>query len=247
MSQETPEHTDTQHLTKAERRAKRRAEKDTRQRSQRNLELRPRTATQASYLRFLQEDVQIFGIGPAGTGKTYLAARHGMARLKTNQIEKIIVSRPTVSQPRHRQGFLPGNAKAKQAPWLVPIMDAFKDEVTAGVLEKMMTDEQVEIVPFEYMRGRTFRNAIVILDEAQNCSFGDLKMFLTRVGEGSQVIICGDMDQVDIEDSGLAAVVDLADHFDFIEAAICEFDHTDVVRSKVARQWVQAFSKTGRK
>jgi len=243
MSQENPQE-DTQYLTKSEKRAKRRVEKDTRQRAHRNLELRPRNETQAAYLRFLQEDTQIFGIGPAGTGKTYLAARHAMARLKTGKIEKIIVSRPTVSQPRHRQGFLPGNAKAKQAPWLVPVMDAFKDEVTSGVLEKMMTDEQVEIVPFEYMRGRTFRDAIVILDEAQNCSFGDLKMFLTRVGEGSQVIICGDADQVDIEDSGLNAVVDLADRYDFIEASICEFDHTDVVRSKVARQWVRAFSNS---
>lgn len=237
---ETPE------MTKAERRAQRRAAKAESQRSNHVLDLKPRTETQGFYLRCLREDTQIFGVGPAGTGKTYLAARHAMSRLKRHEIERIIVSRPTVSPSRHRMGFLPGNAAAKQRPWLKPIFDAFKDEVTPAVLDRMTQAGQVEVCPFEHMRGLSFHNAVVILDEAQNCDLRDLKLFLTRVGENSQVVICGDLDQTDMpEDSGLRVVIDLIDRYEWIDASICEFGEDDVVRSEAAKQWVKAFTRAG--
>lgn len=202
-----------------------------------------RNQTQQDYMDALAESNQIFAIGPAGTGKTYIAANWAMRRLIGNHTDKIVLSRPTITKHKHRQGFLPGDQQEKNAPWLNPIIDAFKDVVAKSVIDKMMREEKVYFLPFETMRGHSIRNAIVFLDEAQNCDLGDLKLFLTRIGENSQVIISGDPSQVDIDprDSGLEDVLDMIEDYD-IDAEIIEFSEDEVVRSGIASQWVKAFS-----
>jgi phosphate starvation-inducible PhoH-like protein len=202
----------------------------------------PRNEAQSDLLDALNENLQVFAIGPAGTGKTYLAARHAIRQVLDARKERLFIARPTVSKQKHRMGFLPGNADDKLEPWLVPIMDALKVECSAATIAKMRHDKQIEFLAFEHMRGRTLANAVVILDEAQNCDLGDLKLFLTRTGDGTQIIVCGDMDQVDIPDTGLERVVNMIDEFDLTPDVI-EFDDADVVRSPAAKEWVGAFSR----
>lgn len=201
--------------------------------------------TQQEYISSLESASQVFAIGPAGTGKTYLPARIAAQNLKAKRIERIYIARPTVSAKRHQQGFLPGKLEQKLAPWLVPIMDAFKDEVSAKTLEDWLTNKQVEFVSFEHLRGRTLKNCFVILDEAQLCTFADLKLFLTRKGEDSIYVVTGDLDQTEdevIPDSGLGKVVDMIDHYD-LSPDIIEFSEDEVVRSADAKEWVQAFKR----
>lgn len=227
--------------SKAQRRAERRAAK----REQSTQQIPPLTAltdTQAKYLSALRSSDQVFAIGGAGTGKTYLASRHAIRRLIRNDVDQVVIARPTVTKPKHRNGFLPGKLEAKQKPWLIPILDAFKADTTAAKLDAMTAEGRIEFLSFEHMRGRSISNAVIVLDEAQNCDLGDLRLFLTRVGEGSQVIICGDVDQVDIEDSGLATVVSMIRQYK-ISASLVEFTEADVVRSAIAREWVAAFKK----
>lgn len=207
--------------------------------------LSARTETQREYIEALQESTQVFAIGPAGTGKTYIPARLAAQALKNKRIEKIYIARPTVAPKRHSQGFLPGKLEQKLAPWLVPILDAMKEEVSAATLKQWMDDKTVEFLSFEHLRGRTLRDCWVILDEAQNCTIADLKLFLTRKGEDSVYVIAGDTDQVDgeaIPDSGLAPVIDMIERFD-LSPEIVEFDEEDVVRSADAKEWVKAFSR----
>jgi phosphate starvation-inducible protein PhoH and related proteins len=201
--------------------------------------------SQKDYLEALSDSKQVFSIGGAGTGKTYIAARWAMSNLLKGSYEKIAITRPMVAKPKHRMGFLPGGPHQKMEPWLVPITQAFKEECSGVALKAMMQNETVEIVPFEFMRGRSIPNAIIILDEAQNCDLGDLKMFLTRVGENSQVIICGDTDQIDIPDSGLEDILDMIEVHD-IDADVIEFKPEDVVRSAIAKEWVVAFDRIKR-
>lgn len=204
-----------------------------------------KTATQADYIDSLETSTQIFAIGPAGTGKTYIPARVAARKLKQKLIEKIYIARPTVSAKRHQQGFLPGKLDQKLAPWLVPILDAIKDEVNPKTLEDWMNTKQVEFVSFEHLRGRTLKNCFVILDEAQLCTFADLKLFLTRKGENSVYVVTGDLDQTEdevIPDSGLGPVVDMIVMYDMTPDLI-EFDETEVVRSEDAKEWVQAFKR----
>jgi phosphate starvation-inducible PhoH-like protein len=200
-----------------------------------------RNARQAELLDSLKTASQIFAIGEAGTGKTWLTSRIAMQLLKAGKIDKIYVSRPTVAAARHKQGFLPGKLEQKLAPWLIPVMEAFKDEVSANELDRYCKEGSVEFVSFEHMRGRTFKNAFVILDEAQNCTFGDLRMFLTRKGENCTYVVTGDPSQVDIPDSGLDTILDIIEEHD-IDADIIEFLPEDVVRSVHAGEWVKAFS-----
>jgi phosphate starvation-inducible PhoH-like protein len=227
---------------KAQRRQARRLTKDQRQSARTPKPLQPKNRTQRYYLECLHRNEQVFAIGAAGSGKTYLAARHAVRQLLDRQTERVVICRPTVSKAKHRQGFLPGGLLAKQRPWLVPLVEAMKDECGGSTIDSLMHQEQVEFLAFEHMRGRSISNATIILDEAQNCDLGDLKMFLTRVGTDSQVIICGDVDQVDIEDSGLAYVVEMV-HDHSLSAAVIEFGPEDVVRSQIAREWVRAFSR----
>lgn len=228
---------------KAIKRLKRRQESKNMRHGQAAKPFRPKNETQKELFDALAESLQVFAIGGAGTGKTYVSARHAIRRLQNNEVDRLVVCRPTVSAPQHRQGFLPGGIRQKQGPWLVPIFDAFKDEISTAVLDQLIQSGKVEILPFEFMRGRSIPNAVVILDEAQNCTLADLRLFLTRIGEGTQVIVSGDVDQVDLPlgQSGLAHVIDMIEDHD-IDADIVEFGPEDVVRSEVAKQWVKAFS-----
>jgi len=231
--------------TKAAARAARRADRNQKQASHHAPPLVAKTEAQADYLEVLRAADSVFAIGPAGTGKTYLAARIAAQRLIKGEIDKIIVSRVTVSKREHAIGFLPGNIDAKMKPWLTPVIEGLRAEVSAKTMDTWKTNGQFEIVPFEYMRGRTFENAVVILDEAQNATFDDLTLFVTRTGEGTQVIIAGDPGQVDIPNSGLEDIVDLAEEFEIMD--VIEFSEEDVVRSKLAKAWVKAIAARKRR
>lgn len=207
--------------------------------------LEARTARQRELIQLLNKFGVVFAVGPAGTGKTYVATRHAGQQLEAGEIERIVMTRPTISQARHRMGYLPGTADQKMAPWMIPIMDALRDGVSPANMEKYRNEKRIEILPFEQMRGRTIKNGVFILDEAQNCTFNDLAMFITRVGEDATVIICGDLDPIqnDLgEESGLAEFVAIAEN-QGLNAGICRFDENDVVRSEIASEWVKALKK----
>ncbi|USN14938.1 PhoH-like protein [Brevundimonas phage vB_BpoS-Domovoi] len=231
-------------LTKAQARAARRAERSAKQTKHTAKPLVPKTENQADYLEVLKEGDSVFAIGPAGTGKTYLAARIAAQRMLKGDIEKIIISRVTASKKGHQIGFLPGNIEAKMAPWLTPVIEGIRAEVSKTQLEMWKSEGKFEIVPFEYMRGRTFDNACVILDEAQNAEFDDLYLLLTRTGNGTQVVVAGDHSQVDIHNSGLEEIVNISDDWEIMD--IVEFTEDDVVRSEMAKKWVKAISHRNR-
>lgn len=226
--------------TKAAARAARRADKHAKQAAQHAKPLVAKNENQADYLEILRHSDSVFAVGPAGTGKTYLAARIAAQRMIKGAIDKIIITRVTVSSHRHAIGFLPGNIEAKMKPWLTPVIEGIRAEVSAQTLDKWKAEGKFEIVPFEYMRGRTFDFSMIILDEAQNACFADLETFVTRTGVESQVVICGDPGQVDIPNSGLPTMLDLAEEFEIMD--IVEFTEDDVVRSALAKKWVKAIA-----
>lgn len=223
--------------SKATKREARKLEKEAR----RPKSLEPRNDRQVGLIQDLNSYPVVMALGSAGSGKTYVAARHALNRLLNKQIERIVIARPTVSNPRHRMGFLPGNGDQKMKPWLVPIVDAFKEGTSVAEVERLITAKAIEVLPFEHMRGRTIKNGVFLLDEAQNCSFSDLEMFLTRVGDNAQVVICGDPDQTDIPDSGLKEIADMVLTYD-LNAGVTIFKEEDVVRSATAKEWVAAFN-----
>jgi phosphate starvation-inducible PhoH-like protein len=231
-SQESPP------VSKASKRVARKAEKEAR----RPKALEARNSRQKALIQNLNSYPVVIALGSAGTGKTYVTARHSLNRLLQQSIKRIVIARPTVSAPRHRMGFLPGTGNQKMKPWLVPIVDAFREGTTAAEVERLLANGAIEVLPFEHMRGRTIKDGVFLLDEAQNCSFGDLEMFLTRVGENAQVVICGDPDQSDIPDSGLNEIVKLAEHYE-ANAGIVRFLPEDVVRSATAAEWVKIFDE----
>jgi phosphate starvation-inducible PhoH-like protein len=233
-------------LTKSEKRRVRRDAKDNRTEQKIKRPLTPKTETQKFYLECLNTETQVFAIGGAGTGKTYLASRFAIRKLVENKYEKLIIARPTVAQKRHELGFLPGNLEAKLRPWLVPILSSFNDEVSPADVDKLKNLGRIEFLSFEHMRGRTFNDAIIILDEAQNCTYSDLKLFLTRIGENSLTVVNGDIDQIDIPDSGLEKIIDIIYEHD-LSPAVVEFTEEDVVRSANAKEWVGAFNKEKQK
>lgn len=207
--------------------------------------LKPRSENQAALIRALETYPVVFAIGSAGSGKTYVPARHALQRVLAKQIERIVLVRPTTAPARHRQGFLPGTDEQKMKPWLVPFFDAFRDGALPAELEKLQNEKRIENMPFERMRGRTIRNGVCILDEAQNCTFEDLELFLTRIGEDAQFVICGDVDQdqdLGHDQSGLATIIRIAMD-QGLNAGIIIFDENDVVRSVSAAEWVKAFKK----
>lgn len=208
--------------------------------------LMAKTKKQGLYIAALMGGDSAAAVGGAGTGKTYIASRIAAKKLLTGAVDKIIVARVTVSKAKHANGFLPGKLDAKMAPWLIPVIDGIRAEVSAQTLETWKNEGRFEIASFEHMRGRTFADAFVILDEAQNADLGDLRLFLTRIGENSQVVVTGDMDQIDIPDSGLATCLDLIERHN-INMAIFEFTSDDVVRSQFAKAWVKAFAQREQK
>lgn len=232
-------------LTKAQARAARRAERTAKQQEHRAPPLVALNEAQQDYIDILRENRSVIVLGPAGTGKTYIAGRIAAQRKLKGEIEKIIVTRVNVSKKEFALGHLPGDLNAKMKPWMVPIMEGIRSEVSAKIMEDWKSKGEFEIVPFEFMRGRTFSDAVVILDEAQNASFSALEMFVTRTGTNSQVIICGDPNQVDIPDSGLEDIADIAEEDEIVDTM--EFTEDDVVRSAEAKAWVKGIAKYKRK
>jgi phosphate starvation-inducible protein PhoH and related proteins len=202
--------------------------------------VQPKTETQGEYLRALKQSNQIIVMGPAGTGKTYLAGTHAADAFRARRVKKIIITRPNVPGGRSL-GFFPGTLEEKVAPWVAPLMDVMRGRMGAGALDVALKNGDIEIIPFEVMRGRSWDDAIIILDEAQNTTVAEIKMFLTRIGENTQVIINGDISQTDLkETSGLRTVIHLVKKF-FLPVPIIEFTLDDIVRSDICAQWVRAF------
>jgi phosphate starvation-inducible PhoH-like protein len=202
-----------------------------------------RTPMQSAYLRALERFDLVFGIGPAGTGKTYLAVAFAAACLERGVVERIILSRPAV-EAGERLGFLPGDMKEKVDPYLRPLYDALKDVLSPEKVEKDLASGIIEVAPLAFMRGRTLSHAFVILDEAQNTSSMQMKMFLTRLGEGSKMAITGDPSQIDLprgQESGLGEAVRLLEGVKGIEPV--RFTSADVVRRDLVARIVEAYDR----
>jgi phosphate starvation-inducible PhoH-like protein len=206
--------------------------------------IQPKTETQGAYLKALASAPQMIVLGPAGTGKTFLAGSHAADRLRARQISKVVITRPNVPAGRSL-GFFPGTLEEKIAPWVAPLTEVMKERMGTAAFEIALKAGDIEIVPFEVMRGRSFKDCIVILDEAQNASVPEIKMFLTRLGEDCQVIINGDVSQSDLpQTSGLRTVIHLAKQ-QMLQIPIIEFGLDDIVRSDICAQWVRAFHTAG--
>jgi len=201
----------------------------------------PRTPGQQVYLRALADNELVFGLGPAGTGKTYLAVATAVAMMNSGRVDRLILSRPAV-EAGERLGFLPGDMKEKVDPYLRPIYDALYDTLPAEQVERRIASGEIEIAPLAFMRGRTLANAFIVLDEAQNTTIAQMKMFLTRFGEGSRMVICGDPRQVDLPLPGASGLADAVARLDGVEGiAMVPFGIGDVVRHPVVGRIVQAY------
>ena len=203
----------------------------------------PRSEKQKKYVRALKEKQIIISSGPAGTGKTFLAVAVGLTMLLEKKIERIILSRPAV-EAGERLGFLPGDMRDKVDPYLRPLYDSLYDLLDFEKIQKKIEIGDIEIAPLAFMRGRTLKNSFAILDEAQNATDTQIKMFLTRIGENSKIVINGDPTQVDLPNksySGLTRSKKILEHLNEIE--IIDFDHTDVVRHPLVSKIVKAYSE----
>jgi phosphate starvation-inducible PhoH-like protein len=215
-----------------------------------NLRKRPvraRTAAQDAYIRALRRHSLVFGTGPAGTGKTWLAVAHAVQLYERKEVDRIILSRPAV-EAGERLGFLPGDMREKVDPYLRPIYDALYDLMDARIVERAMQTGEFEIAPLAFMRGRTLANAVVILDEAQNATSMQMKMFLTRLGENSRMIVTGDPSQVDLlhgQTSGLAEATRLLAGVEGIGHVV--FTSEDVIRHELVARIVDAYDRAALK
>jgi phosphate starvation-inducible protein PhoH and related proteins len=213
-----------------------------------NLRKRPvraRTKAQDRYIGALRRHALVFGTGPAGTGKTWLAVAHAVSLFERKEVDRIILSRPAV-EAGERLGFLPGDLKEKVDPYLRPIYDALFDLMDNRIVERAIQAGEIEIAPLAFMRGRTLTNAVVILDEAQNTTSMQMKMFLTRLGENSRMIVTGDPTQIDLppgQISGLAEAVRLLEGVEGV--AVAPFSNEDVVRHELVGRIVAAYDRAG--
>jgi phosphate starvation-inducible PhoH-like protein len=201
----------------------------------------PRSPTQAAYLRAMRDHDLVFGIGPAGTGKTYLAVATGVALLRQRVVDRLILSRPAV-EAGERLGFLPGDMKDKVDPYLRPLYDALQDMLPDGKLGAKLESGQIEIAPLAFMRGRTLANAFVILDEGQNTTPAQMKMFLTRLGENSRMVVTGDPSQDDLPPGTCSGLVDAVRRLDRTrEVAVVRFSEQDIVRHPLVETILKAY------
>ncbi len=205
--------------------------------------IKAKTPGQISYLHKIRENDIVFAIGPAGTGKTYLAVAAAAASLRKHEVLKIVLTRPAV-EAGESLGFLPGDFREKVDPYLRPLYDALDDMLPAEKLKSYIERRTIEIVPLAYMRGRTLNNAFIILDEAQNATSMQMKMFLTRMGANSRAIITGDITQIDLPSRTVSGLVEIRDVLSGVEGVGFQyFEKTDVVRHKLVKDIIEAYER----
>ncbi len=211
--------------------------------SSRGKTIRPKTLNQKRYVDAIDAHTVVFGIGPAGTGKTYLAMAKAVQALQDKRVNRIILTRPAI-EAGEKLGFLPGTLNDKIDPYVRPLYDALHDMVDADSVPRLLTAGTIEVAPLAYMRGRTLNDAFIILDEAQNTSMEQMKMFLTRLGFGSKIVVTGDITQVDLpggQKSGLREVQGILDGVD--DVAFCTLTNHDVVRHRLVGRIVAAYDR----
>ena len=209
-----------------------------------NRPVKCKTIGQKNYIKALQQNTVTLCIGPAGTGKTYLAVAQAVADLKDGKVERIIMSRPAIEAGEERLGFLPGDLAQKVDPYLRPLYDALNDMLGAESVQKYVERGIIEIAPLAYMRGRTLNRASIIIDESQNASLSTLKMALTRLGENSKMVLTGDITQIDLpkkDDSGLEKCASILTSIEGV--AVIRLNNRDVVRNRLVKDIVKAFEK----
>ena len=206
----------------------------------RSSNLVPKTNRQKTYIDAIKYYEQVIVLGPAGTGKTYIAATMAADMFRTKQVDKIIITRPNVASGRPL-GFSPGTQDEKMQEWLLPVLSTLREHLGYNTVQNAVGNGNIEFAPLEKMRGRSFKDAFIILDEAQNVSQDEMKMFTTRIGEGCKTVMNGDIQQSDLRGyNGLKVAMDLADKFD-INIPIIEFKIDDIVRSDLCKQWIIAW------
>lgn len=212
----------------------------------RGKQIKCKTVGQQAYVESIKKDTVVFGIGPAGTGKTYLAVCMAVSAFKSRQVEKIILTRPAV-EAGEKLGFLPGDLHEKVDPYLRPLYDALQELLGLETYAKLMERGAIEVAPLAYMRGRTLSNAFIILDEAQNTTKEQMKMFLTRMGEGSKVVVTGDVTQIDLDgkESGLVQAAKILEKVEGI--SVCRLTAKDVVRHPLVMRIIRAYEQDAEK
>ena len=202
----------------------------------------PRTEKQKDLIDALKEYSQVFILGPAGTGKTYVTATYAADLYTTKEIDKIVITRPHISVGKD-VGYLPGTLEEKTYPWALPVLDVLQKHLGKGAVETGIKNGNIEMAPRALMRGRSFEDAFIIVDETQNITTHELKMLLTRVGEGSTIVLNGDIQQSDLKEAdGLSKVIHLAKKH-MLPVPIIDFGLEDIVRSDICAQWVKVFYK----
>jgi len=204
--------------------------------------LLPKTTKQKELLNALREYQQVFILGPAGTGKTYVTATYAADLYTTKEIDKIVITRPHVAVGKEL-GFLKGDLQEKTMPWALPVLDVLEKHLGKGTVETGIKNGNIEMAPLALMRGRSFDNAFIIVDETQNITTHELKMLLTRVGEDTTIVLNGDIQQSDLKEAdGLSKVIHLAKKH-MLPVPIIEFGVDDIIRSDICAQWVKVFMK----
>ena len=204
--------------------------------------LTPKTTKQKEFIEALNDSTQVFVLGPAGTGKTYITATVAADQYTTKSIDKIVITRPHVAVGKDL-GYLPGSLEEKTYPWALPVLDVLIKHLGKGTVETGIKSGNIEMAPLALMRGRSFENAFIIVDETQNITTHELKMLLTRVGENSTIVLNGDVQQSDLREAdGLSKVIHLAKKH-LLPVSVIEFGVDDIVRSDICAQWVRVFMK----
>ena len=204
----------------------------------------PKTETQGEYIKALTTSDQVVVFGPSGTGKTFVVASIAASLYYTKKINKVVITRPHVAVGE-KLGYLPGDLREKCEPWALPVLDVLVKHLGKGTVDTGMKNGNIEIAPMAMMRGRSFENAFMICDEAQNITFPELKMLLTRVGEGSKLVLNGDIMQSDLKEAdGLTKILQLVKKYD-MPIPVIEFGVDDIVRSRMTKMWVETFIKEG--
>ena len=209
----------------------------------RGKQIKCKTLGQKKYIQALKSHELVFGVGPAGTGKTYLAVAMAVVAFKNKEVERIILTRPAV-EAGEKLGFLPGDLQNKVDPYLRPLYDALQEFFGLETYKQLMERGAIEVAPLAYMRGRTLNNAFIILDEAQNCSIEQMKMFLTRFGEGSRIVVTGDVTQIDLPKEKMSGLVHAIRVLDGVEGiSVIKLTHKDVVRHELVQRIIQAYER----